>query len=124
MKKVPSTVVKKRSRELTTVFESFTPYTGMEGRLERIWITEIATDGVHLVRCDICILTWPIRMESRLCLQWTRMQSIHFLIYFSIIWCYMKSFRGECYRSFNIRSDRLLTVVLAQCLRVYLSTML
>lgn len=50
MKKVPSTVVKKRSRELTYVFESFAPYQGMEGQIERIWITEIATDGVHLVR--------------------------------------------------------------------------
>ncbi|PON85053.1 MiaB-like tRNA modifying enzyme, archaeal-type [Trema orientale] len=49
MKKVPSTVVKKRSRELTTVFEAFTPYNGMKGRVERIWITDIATDGVHLV---------------------------------------------------------------------------
>ncbi|KAI3990894.1 hypothetical protein MKX01_026078 [Papaver californicum] len=49
MKKVPSAVVKKRSRELTSVFESFTPYQGMEGQIERIWITEIATDGVHLV---------------------------------------------------------------------------
>ncbi|CAA6660450.1 unnamed protein product [Spirodela intermedia] len=49
MKKVPSTEVKKRSRELTAVFESFSPYQGMEGQIERIWITEIATDGVHLV---------------------------------------------------------------------------
>ncbi|KAH6836010.1 Methylthiotransferase [Perilla frutescens var. hirtella] len=49
MKKVPSNVVKKRSRELTTVFESFTPYVGMEGKTERIWITDIATDGTHLV---------------------------------------------------------------------------
>ena len=49
MKKVPSTTVKKRSRELTSVFESFNPYQGMEGRIERIWITEIATDGIHLV---------------------------------------------------------------------------
>jgi len=49
MKKVPSTIVKKRSRELTSVFESFNPYQGMEGRIERIWITEIATDGIHLV---------------------------------------------------------------------------
>lgn len=31
-------------------FESFTPYDGMEGRIERIWITKIATDGNHLVR--------------------------------------------------------------------------
>ncbi|OIT28357.1 PREDICTED: threonylcarbamoyladenosine tRNA methylthiotransferase [Nicotiana attenuata] len=49
MKKVPSNVVKQRSRELTTVFESFTPYTGMEGKVERIWITDIASDGIHLV---------------------------------------------------------------------------
>ncbi|KAM3360837.1 threonylcarbamoyladenosine tRNA methylthiotransferase isoform X1 [Capsicum galapagoense] len=49
MKKVPSNVVKQRSRELTAVFESFTPYTGMEGKIERIWITDIASDGVHLV---------------------------------------------------------------------------
>ncbi|XP_048437537.1 threonylcarbamoyladenosine tRNA methylthiotransferase isoform X2 [Pyrus x bretschneideri] len=49
MKKVPSTVVKKRSRELTSAFEAFAPYVGMEGRVERIWITDIATDGTHLV---------------------------------------------------------------------------
>ncbi|KAK1267192.1 CDK5RAP1-like protein [Acorus gramineus] len=49
MKKVPSTVVKKRSRELTLIFESFDPYQGMEGQIERIWITEIAADGIHLV---------------------------------------------------------------------------
>lgn len=47
---MPSTIVKKRSRELTSVFEAFTPYTGMEGRMERIWITEIAADGIHLVK--------------------------------------------------------------------------
>ncbi|XP_022720168.1 threonylcarbamoyladenosine tRNA methylthiotransferase-like [Durio zibethinus] len=49
MKKVPSTIVKNRSRELTSIFEAFAPYNGMEGRVERIWITEIATDGIHLV---------------------------------------------------------------------------
>ncbi|XVE55025.1 hypothetical protein DITRI_Ditri03aG0128000 [Diplodiscus trichospermus] len=49
MKKVPSSIVKNRSRELTSVFEAFTPYNGMEGRVERIWITEIATDRIHLV---------------------------------------------------------------------------
>ncbi|XP_010521157.1 PREDICTED: threonylcarbamoyladenosine tRNA methylthiotransferase [Tarenaya hassleriana] len=49
MKKVPSNIVKQRSRELTNVFEAFTPYTEMVGREERIWITEIATDGVNLV---------------------------------------------------------------------------
>lgn len=49
MKKVASNVVKKRSRELTSVFESFTPYDGMEGKIERIWITDIATDDIHMV---------------------------------------------------------------------------
>ncbi|KAI9084694.1 hypothetical protein K1719_033338 [Acacia pycnantha] len=49
MKKVPSNVVKKRSRELTNVFEGFTPYNGMEGQVERIWITDVASDGIHLV---------------------------------------------------------------------------
>lgn len=49
MKKVASNVVKKRSRELTSVFESFTPYNGMEGNIKRIWITDIATDEIHLV---------------------------------------------------------------------------
>ncbi|XWS23394.1 hypothetical protein CRYUN_Cryun28dG0010300 [Craigia yunnanensis] len=49
MKKVPSTIMKNQSRELTSVFEAFTPYNGMEGRVERIWITEIATDGIHLI---------------------------------------------------------------------------
>ncbi|XP_071716055.1 uncharacterized protein [Rutidosis leptorrhynchoides] len=49
MKKVASNVVKKRSRELTSVFESFTPYDGMEGNIERIWITDIATDEIHMV---------------------------------------------------------------------------
>jgi hypothetical protein len=49
MKKVPSVEVKKRSRELTTVFESFSPYQEMKGQIEKIWITEIATDGIHLV---------------------------------------------------------------------------
>ncbi|KAH9317738.1 hypothetical protein KI387_019507, partial [Taxus chinensis] len=49
MKKVPSSDVKRRSRELTTIFESFIPYVGMEGRIERIWITDFAADGIHLV---------------------------------------------------------------------------
>lgn len=49
MKKVPTSEVKKRSRELTNIFESFTPYVGMEGRIERVWITDSAADGIHLV---------------------------------------------------------------------------
>eukprot|EP00252_Welwitschia_mirabilis_P015172 TRINITY_DN3338_c0_g1_i1.p1 TRINITY_DN3338_c0_g1~~TRINITY_DN3338_c0_g1_i1.p1 ORF type:complete len:632 (-),score=110.26 TRINITY_DN3338_c0_g1_i1:33-1928(-) len=49
MKKVPTSEVKKRSRRLTSIFESFTPYAGMEGRTERVWVTDSAADGVHLV---------------------------------------------------------------------------
>jgi threonylcarbamoyladenosine tRNA methylthiotransferase CDKAL1 len=49
MKRVPTADVKKRSRELTTVFESFDPYAGMEGNVERVWVTDIASDGIHLV---------------------------------------------------------------------------
>ncbi|PNY05980.1 threonylcarbamoyladenosine tRNA methylthiotransferase-like protein [Trifolium pratense] len=56
MKKVPSNVVKRRSRELTNVFEAFTPYSGMEGKVERIWITDIASDGVHLPWSQGCCL--------------------------------------------------------------------
>ncbi|KAG6737857.1 hypothetical protein POTOM_059388 [Populus tomentosa] len=40
MKKVPSNVVKQQSRELTSILEAFTPYSGMEGRVERIWKTD------------------------------------------------------------------------------------
>ncbi|OMO96733.1 Elongator protein 3/MiaB/NifB [Corchorus olitorius] len=61
MKKVPSNIVKNRSRELTSVFEAFTPYNGMEGRVERIWITEIATDGIHL-----CVLISGLYFTSLL----------------------------------------------------------
>lgn len=53
MRKVPSNIVKKRSRELTTVFEAFTPYVGMEGKIERIWITEFASDEIHLVSLNL-----------------------------------------------------------------------
>lgn len=49
---MPSNMVKKRSRELTSLFEAFTPYNGMEGTLERIWITDFAADGIHLVRLN------------------------------------------------------------------------
>lgn len=49
MKRVPTAEVKKRSRELTALFESFNPYSGMEGKVERVWVTDVASDGVHLV---------------------------------------------------------------------------
>lgn len=58
MKRVPTAEVKKRSRELTSLFESFNPYSGMEGKLERCWVTDVASDGVHLVStsCSVFLL--------------------------------------------------------------------
>ncbi len=50
MKKVPTGEVKNRSRQLTSLFESFTPYEKLEGRVERVWVTDTASDGIHLVR--------------------------------------------------------------------------
>lgn len=49
MKRVPTGEVKKRSRKLTMLFESFSPYKDMEGMICRVWVTDIAADGIHLV---------------------------------------------------------------------------
>lgn len=59
MKRVPTADVKKRSRELTTVFESFDPYAGMGGNVERVWVTDIAADGIHLV-CSYPLLHFSL----------------------------------------------------------------
>jgi threonylcarbamoyladenosine tRNA methylthiotransferase CDKAL1 len=55
MKRVPTAEVKNRSRELTSLFESFNPYSGMEGRMERVWITDVASDRIHLVSTSTCL---------------------------------------------------------------------
>ncbi|GAQ84969.1 Hypothetical protein KFL_002150050 [Klebsormidium nitens] len=49
MKRVPTQAVKQRSRQLTSLFDSFAPYKDMEGRVERVWVTDTATDGHKLV---------------------------------------------------------------------------
>eukprot|EP00250_Pteridium_aquilinum_P020303 c24777_g1_i2 orf=129-1994(+) len=49
MKRVPTGEVKKRSRKLTSLFESFSPYQDMEGKVVRVWVTDVAADGIHLV---------------------------------------------------------------------------
>jgi len=79
MKRVPTAEVKKRSRELTSLFESFNPYSGMEGKVERVWVTDVASDGVHLV--------------STLCFTFTRLASpddMHrrnvIVLYYQVIW--------------------------------------
>lgn len=60
---MPSNVVKNRSRELTSVFEAFTPHNGMEGKVERIWITDIAADGIHLVRHLLLLLVIYVHLK-------------------------------------------------------------
>ena len=49
MKRVPTQIVKARSRELTALFESYQPHTQMVGRTERVWVSDIARDGTSLV---------------------------------------------------------------------------
>ena len=49
MKRVPTQIVKARTRELTTFFESYQPHESMVGKTERVWVSDIANDGVSLV---------------------------------------------------------------------------
>lgn len=62
MKRVPTQVVKQRSRELTALFESFSPYCGLVGRVEQVWVSDRAADGTHLVSSSSTLLLrrfWP-----------------------------------------------------------------
>ena len=49
MKRVPTQIVKARSRELTALFESYQPHEYLVGRTERVWVSDIARDGTSLV---------------------------------------------------------------------------
>lgn len=50
MKRVPTNIVKDRSRRLTKLFESFTPYEDLVGKCVKVWFgTEISEDGHHSV---------------------------------------------------------------------------
>ncbi|KAK9810648.1 hypothetical protein WJX73_007467 [Symbiochloris irregularis] len=50
MKKVPSHIVKKRSREMSALVDSFTDsYTHLVGTRHRVWVVDVAADGHHLV---------------------------------------------------------------------------
>jgi hypothetical protein len=46
---VPTAAVKDRSRRLTRLFESYKTYDSLVGTEQRIWITELASDGKNLV---------------------------------------------------------------------------
>ncbi|KAI5067603.1 hypothetical protein GOP47_0018131, partial [Adiantum capillus-veneris] len=49
MKRIPTGDVKKRSRKLTSLFESFSPYNDLKGRVVKVLVTDLAADGIHLV---------------------------------------------------------------------------
>ena len=50
MKRIPTQIVKNRSRRLTTLFESFDPYTHLPGRRLKVWFnTEVSADGRHSI---------------------------------------------------------------------------
>eukprot|EP00246_Nothoceros_aenigmaticus_P001927 TRINITY_DN1260_c0_g1_i9.p2 TRINITY_DN1260_c0_g1~~TRINITY_DN1260_c0_g1_i9.p2 ORF type:complete len:329 (-),score=30.81 TRINITY_DN1260_c0_g1_i9:787-1773(-) len=49
MKRVPTAEVKRRSRELTLLVESFSPLAGLEDQIKKVWVTDHAADGSHLV---------------------------------------------------------------------------
>ena len=49
MKRVPTQIVKARSRELTALFESYMPHEHLVGKTERVWVSDIARDGTSLV---------------------------------------------------------------------------
>ncbi|MCO5581564.1 hypothetical protein L7F22_035452 [Adiantum nelumboides] len=49
MKRIPTGDVKKRSRKLTAIFESFSPYCDLKGRVVKVLVTDVAADRIHLV---------------------------------------------------------------------------
>lgn len=50
MKRIPTQIVKNRSRRLTKLFDTFQPYVGHENAIFKVWInTEVSDDGLHTV---------------------------------------------------------------------------
>ena len=50
MKRIPTQIVKDRSRRITSLFQSFTPYTQYVGRDVQVWFDiEVSADGRHSV---------------------------------------------------------------------------
>ena len=49
LKKIPAQIVKQRTKQASDIFQSQFPYSHKLGRLERVLITEMATDEKHLV---------------------------------------------------------------------------
>mmetsp|Transcript_11716 Transcript_11716/g.11771 ORF Transcript_11716/g.11771 Transcript_11716/m.11771 type:complete len:525 (+) Transcript_11716:136-1710(+) len=67
MKRIKTQDVKERSRRLTRLFESFTPYKHLKGRKERVWFnTEISSDGEHSVGHTKSYVKVLVPLDSRL----------------------------------------------------------
>jgi len=49
MKRIPTEIVKNRTRRLTQLFDSYAPYTDRVGREYDVLVTEVAADKQHLV---------------------------------------------------------------------------
>jgi hypothetical protein len=49
MKRVDTKEVKRRSRELTAYVESYSPHAHLLNTTQRVWVTDVAKDGVSLV---------------------------------------------------------------------------
>jgi len=69
MKRVPTQVVRQRSEELTALFESFSPYTGLVGNVEQVWVSDTATDGTHLVSRQLSTVSLCSQLYSTVMVQ-------------------------------------------------------
>jgi len=49
MQRVPTHVVKERTREISGLFRSYQPYAGLRGRELQVLVTELSSDKAHLV---------------------------------------------------------------------------
>ena len=49
MRRVPTNKVKDRSRELTKLFHSYSPYTDKNGEIQTVLVTELSHDGQYFV---------------------------------------------------------------------------
>ncbi|KAL7749662.1 Threonylcarbamoyladenosine tRNA methylthiotransferase [Sorochytrium milnesiophthora] len=49
LQRIPTNIVKQRSRQVTALFESYTSYDRYMGQTQRVLVTEVASDKLHLV---------------------------------------------------------------------------
>ncbi|KAJ1568847.1 hypothetical protein HK405_013116, partial [Cladochytrium tenue] len=70
MQRVPSDVVKSRSRAATTLFNSYTPHIGCEGHTLRVLPTEVSSDGRFYVAHDKLYRQVLVPLDPRLLGHW------------------------------------------------------